>query len=256
MGWLVTIPENINRIVSLVPSQTEFICSLGLEKKIVGITKFCIHPESCYRSKIRVGGTKDFDLESIRLLNPDIIIANKEENEKDQVLKLKTIYPVWISDVKNYNDAREMMLGLGNVLGKDEKANEIVRKIDHNFSYLNPLKNRQRALYLIWRNPYMTINKHTFIHSMLDKCGFINVFANDKSRYPKVTKSTIADKKPDVILLSSEPYPFKEKHFDEIHELYPDAKIFLVNGEYFSWYGSRLIKSAVYFNKLIKKIEA
>lgn len=255
MGWLVTIPDKIERIVSLVPSQTEYLCSLGLEKKIVGITRFCIHPDSCFRSKVRVGGTKDFDLEAIRLLQPDLIIANKEENEEEQVLKLKTMYPVWISDVKNLEEAKQMMLQLGEVLGKKEKAIELVRKTEHNFAHLVPLQKKIKALYLIWRKPYMTVNKNTFIHSMMEVCGFQNIYAGNRSRYPKISENDLPEKQPEVILLSSEPYPFREKHFEEIHRLYPDARIYLVDGEYFSWYGSRLIQAPAYLSKLVKKCQ-
>lgn len=254
LKWFVTVKKDIQRIVSLVPSQTEYLCSLGLEDKIVGITRFCIHPESCYRSKVRVGGTKDFDLESIRLLNPDIIIANKEENEEGQVLKLKSMLPVWISDVRNYDQAIDMMCRLGTVFQKEEKADEVIRKVQHNFSFLKPLSNPLKVMYFIWRKPYMTVNKETFIHSMLAICGFENVFAAHRSRYPKVTEADLLSKKPDVILLSSEPYPFREKHLQEIQEIYPHARILLVDGELFSWYGSRLIHSPAYFNKLLGKL--
>jgi len=256
MGWFITLPKDIRRIVSLVPSQTEYLCSLGLEDRIVGITKFCVHPESCYRSKIRVGGTKDFDMESIRLLNPDLIIANKEENEEEHILKLKAMFPVWISDVRNYDQAIDMMRRLGAVLNKETKAGEIIRKTGHNFSFLRPLTRKLKVVYFIWRKPYMTVNRDTFIHSMLEKCGFENVFADHAARYPKVTADDLERQKPDVILLSSEPYPFREKHLEEIAAVYPEARILLVDGELFSWYGSRLMHAPAYYNKLLAKLTA
>ncbi len=255
MKFLITIPDQLRRIVSLVPSQTEFLCDIGLEKNIVGITKFCIHPASCYQTKIRVGGTKDFSLESIRLLNPDIIIANKEENEEEQILKLKSLYPVWISDIRTLDHAKDMMSKLGEVFLREEKAQEIIRKIEHNFSKLQPLNRTLRVAYFIWRKPYMTVNSDTFIHDMMQRAGFENCFANEKARYPKVTEAMLKAADPELIFLSSEPYPFKEKHFEEIRLVCPKARIFLVNGEMFSWYGSRLIQSPAYFQKLIKKLE-
>src|SRR5688572_9590321 len=100
MGYSIAVPSRINRIVCLVPSITELLCDLGLERQLVGITKFCIHPESCYQSKVRVGGTKDFDIDAIKLLQPDIIIANKEENQKELLINLKKYFPVWISHVE------------------------------------------------------------------------------------------------------------------------------------------------------------
>ncbi|MCX7744578.1 MAG: helical backbone metal receptor [Flavobacteriales bacterium] len=254
MNFLISVPDTLQRIVSLVPSQTEFLCDLGLEKNIVGITKFCIHPSSCYQTKIRVGGTKDFSLETIRLLNPDIIIANKEENDEEQILKLKSIYPVWISDVRSLAHAEDMMRRLGEVFHREEKAQEIIKKIQHNFLKIQPLNQPLRTTYFIWRKPYMSVNKDTFIHDMLQRIGFENCFANSRARYPKITEAMLKEANPEVILLSSEPYPFKEKHFEEIHAVCPKARIFLVNGEMFSWYGSRLIQSPAYFQKLIKKL--
>lgn len=256
MNFVICIPNNLRRIVSLVPSQTEFLCDLGLEENIVGITKFCIHPESCYRSKVRVGGTKNFTLETIQLLNPDIIIANKEENDEHQILKLKNLYPVWISDVRTLQQAEDMMRRLGEVFGREKKALEIINQIKLNFSKVQPLQRKLRTAYIIWRKPYMTINSDTFIHDMMQQVGLDNCFSHEESRYPVVTESMLKDAAPEVILLSSEPYPFKEKHVEEFSSICPNARVFLVNGEMFSWYGSRLIHSPVYFKKLINELNA
>lgn len=255
MDYFITVPDELRRIVSLVPSQTELLCDLGLEDRLIGITKFCIHPDSAYQSKVRVGGTKNFDLDAIKLLNPDIIIANKEENEKERLLVLKTMFPVWISDVNTLPDALDMVKGLGGIFGKQVAAEKITKKIEHNFAHIVPLSKPVKVAYFIWRKPYMTVNRHTFIHDMLQRCGFVNVFAGSADRYPRVTTADLQQKKPDVILLSSEPYPFKEKHFAELQEVLPGTRMFIVDGEMFSWYGSRLIKSPGYFNKLTKKIQ-
>jgi ABC-type Fe3+-hydroxamate transport system substrate-binding protein len=256
MGYSTAVPTEINRIVCLVPSITELLCHLGLEDKIVGITKFCIHPSSCYQSKVRVGGTKDFDIESIRLLNPDIIIANKEENQKDLLITLKKYFPVWISDVETTEQALEMIEMLGVVLKKTTEANDLVKKINFNFDKIETLPNDIYAAYLIWKKPYMSINGNTYIHHMLKRCGIKNVFSASPSRYPKITAELLKKAQPDVILLSTEPYPFKEKHFAELQEICPKARIFLVNGEMFSWYGSRMLKAPVYFNQLLQKLRA
>lgn len=254
MGFSIAVPSNINRIVCLVPSITELLCDLGLEDKIVGITKFCIHPETCYQSKVRVGGTKDFDIEAIRLLNPDIIIANKEENQKDLLIKLKKYFPVWISDVETVESAIEMVDMLGLVFKRTIESKDLIKKINFNFDKIEPIEKEIHVAYLIWKKPYMSINGKTYIHHMLEKCGFKNVFSSSPSRYPRISNELLQKSKPDIILLSSEPYPFKEKHFAELQEICPHSRIFLVNGEMFSWYGSRMLKAPVYFNKLTNKI--
>lgn len=254
MGFSIAVPTRIQRIVCLVPSITELLCDLGLEDKIVGITKFCIHPESCFRSKVRVGGTKDFDVEAIRLLNPDIIIANKEENQKDLLITLKKYFPVWISDVETTEQALEMIEMLGIVFKRTIEATDLVKKINFNFDRIESTNKEIYAAYLIWKKPYMSVNSNTYIHHVLDKCGIKNVFSASPSRYPKINEELLQKAKPDVIFLSSEPYPFKEKHFAELQEICPNARIFLVDGEMFSWYGSRMLKAPVYLNKLIHKI--
>lgn len=256
MDYVISVPQQLKRIVSLVPSQTEFLCDLGLENQIVGITKFCIHPNSCYQTKVRVGGTKDFNFETIKLLQPDIIIANKEENEKDLLFKLKQKYPVWISDIINLEQSLDMMFRLGEMFQKKQEAASIVNQIADQFSALKPLTQSKRVAYFIWRKPYMSVNKDTFIHDMLQRCGFENCFAMSSTRYPSVTAEDLKAADPEIIFLSSEPYPFQQKHFEEIRNVCPQARIFLVNGEMFSWYGSRLSKSPAYFNKLCDKIQS
>lgn len=255
MGYSIALPATINRIVCLVPSITELLCDLGLEDKIVGITKFCIHPESCFKSKVRIGGTKDFDVESIRLLNPDIIIANKEENQKDLLIILKKYFPVWISDVETTDQAVEMIELLGEVFKRNIEAKDLVKKINFNFDKIESIDKDIHVAYLIWKKPYMSINENTYINNMLQRCGLKNVFSASPSRYPKISIELLQKARPDVIFLSSEPYPFKEKHFAELQEICPDARIFLVNGEMFSWYGSRMLKAPVYLNKLIQKLK-
>jgi ABC-type Fe3+-hydroxamate transport system substrate-binding protein len=256
MGFSIAIPATINRIVCLVPSITELLCDLGLEDKIVGITKFCIHPETCFKSKVRIGGTKDFDVEAIRLLNPDIIIANKEENQKDLLIILKKYFPVWISDVETTEQAIDMIELLGEVFKRQIEAKDLVKKINFNFDKIEPLEKEIFVAYFIWKKPYMSINGNTYINNMLQRCGLKNVFSASPSRYPKITPELLQKAKPDVIFLSSEPYPFKEKHFAELQEICPNARIFLVNGEMFSWYGSRMLKAPVYLNKLIHKLNS
>ncbi|GAB4499624.1 MAG: helical backbone metal receptor [Saprospiraceae bacterium] len=240
------------RIVSLVPSQTELLADLGLEDEVVGITKFCVHPEKWFREKSRVGGTKTLNFEKIKNLNPDLIIGNKEENERAQIEELAEHFPVWLSDVRTLEQAYDMMEQAGELVGKTTEAQKLVAKIQGSFSTNNQQRttnNETRAAYFIWRKPYMAAGGDTFIDEMLRVAGFENVFSY-KKRYPEISLDELAKAKPEVILLSSEPYPFAEKHFEPLREICPDARIQLVDGEMFSWYGSRLLHSAAYFQKL------
>lgn len=238
------------RIVSLVPSQTELLADLGLDNKVVGITKFCVHPEHWFRSKPRVGGTKDVHADRIAALQPDLIIANKEENIKEQIESLSATYPLWISHVHDLGSALTMIQSLGELTGMQQKAQKITSQIHASFSGLPSTGAGLNVAYLIWKNPYMTVGRDTFIHDMLTWCGFTNVFA-DSLRYPVISVEEIKSKRCDLIFLSSEPYPFTEKDILELQVNLPGSRIMLVNGEYFSWYGSRLLEATRYFKSLI-----
>lgn len=247
------ILQPAKRIVSLVPSQTELLHSFGLNTQTVGITRFCIHPASWHQSKTRVGGTKTVDIPKLMSLHPDLVIANKEENVRGQIELLGQVAPVWVTDVNNLDDAYKMILDVGVLTGRQHKASQLIAAIDSQFSQLE-LRRVVRAAYLIWKDPYMVAATNTFIHDMLHHAGFINVFA-DMQRYPAVTLAQLADAQPDVVLFSSEPYPFKEQHFPEIQAVLPDAQMMVVDGEMFSWYGSRLLHAPQYFEKLQQRID-
>ncbi len=236
------------RIISLVPSQTELLWDLGLHEELVGITKFCIHPNEMYTSKTRVGGTKTLDIEKIRLLKPDLIIGNKEENEKEQILALQKEFNVWMSDIYTLNDAYKMILDIGEIVNKKGESEQLVNSIKSSFE---SIKNYNKTvLYLIWKDPFMAAGKATFIGDMLGQINLMNVLYDSELRYPELTIEQIQQLNPEVVFLSTEPFPFKDKHINELHALLPNAKIKLVDGELFSWYGSRLLKSAEYFNNL------
>ncbi|MBL0182894.1 MAG: ABC transporter substrate-binding protein [Chitinophagaceae bacterium] len=257
-----------NRIISLVPSQTELLHYLGLEQQTVGITKFCVHPAQWFQTKTRVGGTKTVNSKIIDQLQPDLIIANKEENVKEQVEELAANYPVWLTDVNNLDEALQMIHDIGELTGKQTLAYSLIRNIRNGFNELAqpqtyPERSRRANLksqtqssklktaYLIWQKPYMTVGGDTFINDMLLRCGFENIFA-DRKRYPETSISELQTSNLKLLLLSSEPYPFKQKHMDELAAQLPGCKILLADGEYFSWYGSRLLQSAGYFKKFIE----
>jgi len=242
------------RIISLVPSQTELLHFLELELETIGITKFCVHPSSWHREKIKIGGTKNIDIDKIMALEPDLIIANKEENVKEQVEKLALDFNVWVTDVNNFNDSLQMIYDVGAITKKETKANSLIQSIKKEFEQnQHPLNILKNVVYLIWKDPYMTIGGDTFINNMLLQAGYKNFFDNTL-RYPEVSVELLQDINPEYIFLSSEPYPFSNKHLDELKSALPDSKIILVNGEMFSWYGPRLLQAANYFNQLRLKI--
>ncbi len=230
-----------NRIISLVPSLTELLIDLGLKDQLVGRTRFCIHPEKDVQEIEIVGGTKSPNLEKIIELEPDFILANKEENREEDIEVLRAYTKVYVTEIGSVEDALLEFSSLGQALGVKDEAQNIVSEISSILSKAPEVQELSVA-YFIWKDPWMTVGKDTYIHNVLKHYNLTNVYG-DRTRYPKTTLAKLASKNPDLILLSSEPFPFKEKHIQEIRGACPTAKIKLVNGEWFSWYGSRMIKA-------------
>jgi ABC-type Fe3+-hydroxamate transport system substrate-binding protein len=247
MGYEVTISYPPQRIISLVPSQTELLFDLRLQQEVSGITRFCVHPPGWLQEKTIIGGTKKFDLAAIEGLQPDLIIGNKEENYREGIEILKRSYPVWMSDITTLQDALSMISAVGELTDKTDMAQKIRGHIVLAFSALKK-KTVRSVLYLIWRKPWMAAGKDTFIDNILTTIGLENVVLTP--RYPELTDVEIQKLKPDLIFLSTEPYPFKEHHIPELKEI-SSAQTCIVDGEMFSWFGSRLIKAPEYFNQLL-----
>ena len=240
-----------SRIVSLVPSQTELLFDLGLEQNIVGITKFCVHPKHFLKSKTIVGGTKAVHFDKIKALNPDIIIANKEENTAEMVVELRKICTVWVTNVVNISDNLQMISDFGLLFGKQAEAQKWVQKIKFahaDFEQFMKVEMFKKVAYFIWAKPFMVAANNTFINEMLGLNKFQNIF-QDLNRYPEIEIVQLEVKLPDYIFLSSEPYPFKDKHKVALQQ-FTKAQIILVDGEYFSWHGSRILEAFDYFKKL------
>lgn len=247
-GFTMDAPSTPRRIVSLVPSQTELLYTLGLEEEVVGVTRFCIHPEAWRRSKTRVGGTKDADVSRIRSLQPDLVIANKEENLLETVSEIRTFCPVWTSDVSDIPQALDMILSIGRLVGRERESKELIDGLIP-LSAMRLVPCRRRAAYLIWKDPWMAAGGDTFIHDMMRCAGLSNAFEH-RSRYPSLTLDEMSETSPDLILLSSEPYPFRERHVEELKKSFPRTDVTLVDGEMFSWYGSRMLRSIPYLESL------
>ncbi|MBC7566994.1 MAG: ABC transporter substrate-binding protein [Pedobacter sp.] len=254
----VTFNYPPKRIVSLVPSQTELLFDLGLDSEVIGLTKFCIHPIDKFARCAKVGGTKKLNIELIKELKPDLIIGNKEENSADDIQELSALFPVWMSDIYTLEDAKQTILQIGELVDRQPEASYLIHLIGAGFSDLQTLALERgidkKVAYLIWKDPYMAVGMNTFINDIFALNGMRNVIKTD--RYPELELSELLLLKPDLVFLSSEPYPFRDKHVQEIQRLLPDAKVILVDGEMFSWYGSRLVKAVQYFFEFQKVISA
>jgi len=246
----IELSDSPKRIISLVPSITELLAYFNLDEEVIGITKFCFEPNNWFKNKIRVGGTKTVNIETVKQLKPDLIIANKEENDKTQIEELQNEFNVFISDIFTLQNALKMITMLGKIFNKAVEATQINRSINVAFTQLQnkkllPLK----AVYFIWDKPLMVAANNTYINNMLQHAGFINVF-DSLERYPSITEEQLRSANPEVLLLSSEPFPFKEKHLEKYQHILPTTKILLVDGTMFSWYGSRLLEAPKYFKEL------
>ncbi len=247
LNRVIQLPASPQKIVSLVPSITELLFDLGLEKRICGITSFCVHPGYARKSCTIIGGTKKPKLVQILDLKPDLIVANKEENNRTDIEALAEHIPVWVSDISTLAENNAMILGLGRLTNTVKMAQNLVSKIEEKQNQI-PKRKPKTALYLIWRKPYMGVGGDTFISAMMWQAGYKNVLS-EESRYPILTAAQVNALSPEVILLSSEPYPFRGRHIEEIQQLSPDATVRLTDGELFSWYGSRVVKALEEFGR-------
>lgn len=255
MGRWVNVPQNPQRIISLVPSQTELLFDLGLAEQIVGLTKFCRHPADAVVSKPSIGGTKTFRFDVIEQLQPDLIIGNKEENYKEGIERLAASYPVWMSDIEALPAALAMIEGVGALVGRTAVAVSLAQQIRQQFAQLPRLPRPLTAAYLIWQKPYMVAGANTFIDDMLGRCGLVNVLGGEgDGRYPEVTIERLQALQPALLLLSSEPFPFGAKHQQVLGALLPQTRVLLVDGEMFSWYGSRLLTAVGYFHQFLSQL--
>ena len=255
LGRNLSITNPINRVVCLVPSLSELLMDLGLDSKLVGVTKFCVHPQDLRGSNVVVGGTKSIHLDKIAALNPDLIIANKEENSQEIVASCASLAPVYVSDINNFDEFKIFLKDLGILFNIKDRTDALMRnfqnRVDSFRSNHKSLPPRKVA-YLIWKNPLMAAGGDNFINVILNELHLNNIFENKAGRYPEVTESELNDA--DLIFLSSEPFPFSEKHIQEFKDV-TNTKILLVDGEFFSWYGSRLLLAFDYFDLLLNDLK-
>ncbi|MGX7668648.1 ABC transporter substrate-binding protein [Flavobacterium pedocola] len=261
LGTVHKFAETPKRIISLVPSQTELLYDMGLEESLVGITKFCVHPFHLKSTKTIIGGTKQVKIDKIKALNPDIIIANKEENTLEIVASLKEICPVWVTNIITIEDNLKMIEDFGQLFNKRTNAQKWINKTNfalEDFKSFIEDKEVKKVAYFIWANPYMVAGGDNFINELLKLNKFKNIYDNHpkyEGRYPEIVIQKMRIQgDPDLILLSSEPYPFKDEHAFELGRHTHHATTIFVDGEMFSWYGSRLVKAFEYFKQLRNRL--
>jgi ABC-type Fe3+-hydroxamate transport system substrate-binding protein len=256
------------RIVSLVPSLTETLCSIGGRERLVGCTAFCVHPDGLLKdSRIcKVGGTKTVLRDKLLALNPDLILMNLEENTLEDIAFFRDRVECYIDGTKTLEDGLQSIVHLGALIGAAAKAQELYAQGCEALAKVSDSQDRAQkegrsaptVFYAIWREPWMTINRDTFIRDMLTRCGARNVFDDHAKRYPEVSWDDIHAAQPDIVWLSSEPYRFKEKHLAEWSN--PESagkaqikRVELVDGEQVCWFGVRQIAGMEYtFDRLWK----
>ena len=239
------------RIVSLIPSTTELLCALGLADALVGVTVYCVEPRDVVRGKARVGGEKDPDLAAIRALAPDLVVANVEENRREDVDALRAAgIPVWVTYPRTVAEGLAMIRELGEVTGVRDRARALLDTLEPLYAAARGRAARRAPVsvfYPIWRQPWMTIGADTYVHDLLATCGGANVFA-DLARYPTITLDDMAARGPEVILLPDEPFRFRRAHLRDFDAFagvpaVRDGRIHLVDGKPFSWHGPRLAEA-------------
>jgi ABC-type Fe3+-hydroxamate transport system substrate-binding protein len=234
------------RIVSLVPSITELLCDLGLSEEIVGRTGFCIHPWETVREIPKVGGTKDLKFDRIRELEPTHVVVNVDENRKEDAEALAEFIPnVVVTHPLEPRDNLDLYRQMGREFDREAEAEEFCGKFETALARVED-RPEQRVLYLIWRDPWMTISPETYISQTLGLFNWKTIPASTEERYPQVELDAVDV---DRVLLSSEPFHFKEHHLPEVEALVPGAKVSLIDGEMTSWYGSRAIAGIDYLRE-------
>ena len=246
------MPARPSRIVSLIPSVTELLFALGLDDRIAGVTIFCTEPRDRVARTPKVGREKDPDLARIRALAPDLVVANMEENRRDVVEALRAEgVPVWVTFPRTVAEGIELVRVLGALTDSQAAAASLADPIEAAHARIHArveARPRVRVFCPIWRRPYMTINRDTYVHDMLWTCGGDNVFAASPTRYPTVTLEDVRDAAPDVILLPDEPYRFRAAHLADFSPLSDvpavrTGRIHLVDGKLLSWYGPRIAEA-------------
>ena len=248
----LTLDRPPTRIVSLVPSLTEALATISLGPALVGVTRYCAEPAELVTRLRKVGGTKDPGLDLIRSLEPEIVVANEEENRREDVEALEAAgLQVWVGTARSVLAAVEELDRLATLLGAARSAARLLTRARDAIAaqeQLNTERPRVSVFCPIWRNPYMAVGGDTYAGNLLRFCGAVNGFETHRTgnRYPQVTLDDIRAADPAVILLPDEPFRFRERHRQEVMETLPQVRavregnVFLLDGRWLTWYGKRI----------------
>ena len=245
------------RIISLCPSLTELVFDLGRGDDLVGRTKFCVHPAGRVERIESVGGTKNPKVARIMELAPDLVLLNEEENRREDAEALAAAgVRCHVSFPRDVDETARMVRDIGAVLERPAEAGRIAADIERRAARVRDGARQAPAVryaYLIWRNPWMVAGGDTFVTAILALAGGANVFADRPDRYPTVIPEELTAADPDVVLLSSEPFPFKERHAEELEAAtgLPRDRMQFVDGEYLSWHGSRTPDGVDYAERVV-----
>jgi len=265
LGFKVDLESPPARIVSLVPSWTETLFALGLGERVVGVTKFCVAPAERVESLRKVGGTKNPDLRTIATLAPDLVIANAEENRREDVERMRSQrFPVLVTYPRTVPAAVESLLKIGRLAGREAEAGAMAREITRTVSEVEAdvgvwAKLRLRAFCPIWKKPWMAFNADTYAHDVLRMMGFNNVYAAAGDRYPATTLDEAIELRPDVVLLPDEPYEFTDKDVDELRTVLPPGlarRVLIVSGRDLHWYGVHMVSGLKSLAQRLARVRA
>lgn len=252
LGLKVVLPAHPRRIISLCPSLTETVCAVGATTQLQGVTRYCCHPEGIAQRRPVIGGALDINMAAIKSLNPDLILAVKEENNREVIASLSALYPVYVFDITTVQQGMALCEQIGILTGHGVEGARLRGQINQAWQKISVATAATPCAYLLWNHPLMGAGDNTFIHDVIATLGLTNILEHSTTRYPKVDHDLLSKAK--IILLGSEPYAFSAEEYTSLAHAYQQSRIIRVDGEAFCWYGAHMLSSAGILNQLIHQI--
>jgi ABC-type Fe3+-hydroxamate transport system substrate-binding protein len=252
-GTAVALPDRVRRVVSLVPSLTEWLVVAGVGERLVGVTDWCVEPADAVAGLARVRGTKNPDLAAIRRLEPDLVVANAEENRKLDVQRLEAgglaVFVTMPTTVAGaVTELRDLATAVGDLPGAAALDAALVAAVAD--SYRQRPERRVRYACAVWRDPWLWLGRRTYAADLLGLAGGEPVLDDPATRYPRIEPEALAALAPQLVLLPSEPYRFGPADADEV-AAFSGARVELVDGRALTWYGPRIPAALSAFRELL-----